>query len=99
MATLQVEHGVRDFERWKSAFDSDPVGREASGVRSYRILRLADDPARVIIELEFDTTEEAEGFREKLRGMWVVAGGDLGLENPSARVLGEVETGSYRDGG
>jgi len=26
MPTLQIEHGIRDYEAWKSAFDSDPVG-------------------------------------------------------------------------
>jgi hypothetical protein len=33
MTTLQIEHGVRDYDAWKQAFDSDPVGREAGGVR------------------------------------------------------------------
>ena len=26
MAILQIQHAVRDFDRWKQAFDSDPVG-------------------------------------------------------------------------
>jgi hypothetical protein len=34
---LQIEHPVPNFEGWKAAFDSDPIGRERSGVRRYRI--------------------------------------------------------------
>jgi hypothetical protein len=44
---------------WKAAFDSDPVGREKSGVRRYRVLRPVDDPNYVMIELEFDSSPEA----------------------------------------
>jgi hypothetical protein len=55
MPILQIQHAVRDFDAWKRAFDSDPVGRQQGGVRRYRILRAADDPNFVVIELEFDT--------------------------------------------
>jgi hypothetical protein len=31
MTILQIAHGVRDYEAWKQAFNSDPVGaREAA---------------------------------------------------------------------
>ena len=92
MVILQVEHGVREYEIWKTAFDSDPVGREAGGVRSYRIMRVTDDERRVVIELEFDAYAGADAFRERLRQMWVSAGAELGLEDPSARILEVVET-------
>lgn len=92
MPTLQIEHGVRDYEAWKVAFDSDPVGREAGGVRSYRILRPADDPRYVIVDLEFATIEEAEAFRRKLRQMWDDVDTRLGLESPRARIVDVVES-------
>jgi hypothetical protein len=92
MPTLQIEHGVRDFDSWKAAFDEDPVGREAGGVRSYRILRPADDPRFVIIDLEFATIEEAEAFRRKLRQLWDDIDARLGLESPRARIVDVVET-------
>ena len=95
MTTLQIEHGVRDYDRWKAAFDGDPVGREAGGVRSYRIARHADDPNRVRIDLDFDTTGKAEAFHDRLRTMWAEAAADLGLENPSARVLEMMESKTY----
>jgi hypothetical protein len=95
MATLQIEHGVGDFETWKHAFDSDPVGREAGGVRRYTIYRPADDPNRVVVDLEFDSQGEAEAFGQKLRELWSARSADLGLEGASARVLEAVETHSY----
>jgi hypothetical protein len=95
MPTLQIDHRVRSFDAWKQTFDGDPVGRAAGGVRSYRIARLADDPDHVVVDLEFDSAEEAEAFGEKLRALWVEAGPRLGLESPTARVLETVETHSY----
>lgn len=92
MPTLQIEHVVRDYESWKAAFDSDPVGREEGGVRSYRILRPADDPRFVIVDLEFATIEEAEAFRRKLRQMWDDIDARLGLESPRARIVDVVES-------
>ncbi len=92
MAVLQIEHRVRDFDSWKAAFDSDPVGREQGGVRSYRILRTAGDPNLVLIELELDGVSEAEAFLERLRGLWsrIVAEGLI--EAPTARIAEEVES-------
>ncbi len=92
MVILQVEHGVREYETWKTAFDSDPVGREAGGVRSYRIMRPAGDQGHVVIELEFDGMAGAEAFRERLRQLWDSVGADLGLDNPGARILEVVES-------
>jgi hypothetical protein len=42
-AILRIEHPVADFERWRHAFDSDPVGRERGGVRRYRVMRARGD--------------------------------------------------------
>ena len=95
MFVLQVEHRVADYARWKGAFDSDPVGREAGGVRAHRVGRDVSDPDLVLIELEFDDSAAAEAFAERLRGLWVEAGPRLGLESPTARVVEIVESTSY----
>jgi hypothetical protein len=87
-----VEHDVPSYDAWKGAFDSDPVGREAGGVRSYRVLRAADDPDHVLIDLEFDDVDTAEAFQAKLRTLW--ANVDL-MRNPSARVAEVVESGQH----
>jgi hypothetical protein len=33
MVILGIEHSVPNFDGWKQAFDSDPVGQKKSGVR------------------------------------------------------------------
>lgn len=95
MPTLQIDHRVGSFDVWKQTFDSDPVGREAGGVRSYRVARLADDPNHVVVDLEFETVTGAEAFADRLRALWAEAGPRLGLESPTARVLETVETHAY----
>lgn len=70
MTTLRIEHGVADFEVWKQSFDQDPLGREKSGVRRYKVMRGVVDPQRVVIDLDFDSQAEAAAFETALREMW-----------------------------
>jgi hypothetical protein len=88
MHVLRIEHGVRDFDSWKKAFDSDPIGREAGGVRSYRVLRADDDPNYALIDLEFDDASAAESFLDGLRQLWQRV---EGLTEPTARIVEVVE--------
>ena len=90
MPTLRIEHPVPDFNGWKAAFDSDPVGRARSGVRRYQILRSMDDPNYVMIDLEFDTKAEAEALLAAMRQVWARVEGQL-MMNPQARVAEVVE--------
>jgi quinol monooxygenase YgiN len=66
MATLQIRNRVRDFDEWKPVFDKFDRFRRDSGVRSYRIFRDREDPARVEIHLEFDDHTAAAAFRQQL---------------------------------
>lgn len=92
MHVLLIEHQVVDYDRWKAAFEADPLDRRGSGVRRYRVGRSVDDPALVLIDLEFDSAVEAAAMHEKLRGLWVGPGRDL-MISPSARVVELVESG------
>ncbi len=94
MTILRIEHPVPDFDGWKKAFDSDPVGREKSGVRRYRILRPIDDPNYVMIDLEFDTTSQAEALLAAMRVVWSRVEGKI-MMNPQARIVEMVETKEY----
>ena len=94
MHTLRIEHPVPDFDAWREAFDSDPVGREQGGVRSYRVLRPIDDRKYVMIDLEFDGVSEAEAFLERLRELWARVEGRI-MESPRARIVETVESRSY----
>ncbi len=92
MHVLRIEHTVTDFEAWKRAFDSDPVGREQGGVRRYRVLRDAENGSYVMIDLEFDGEGEAEAFRTALRDLWSRI--DV-VRDPNARIVELVEAGEY----
>jgi hypothetical protein len=94
MYILRIEHPVSDFDGWKKAFDSDPVGREKSGVRRYRILRPVDDPRYVMIDLEFDTSGQAEALLAAMRVVWGRVQGKI-IFNPQARIVHDVETREY----
>jgi len=91
MHILRIEHQVPDFDGWKEAFDSDPMGRKQSGVRRYQVLRPIDDPNYVMIDLEFDSSNEAEAFRVALQGLWRRVEGEV-MENPRARIVEAVES-------
>lgn len=67
MTTLHIEHAVTDFVTWKAAFDRFADVRVQSGVRGQRIQRPVDDPCFVVLDLDFDTTPEAEAFLEFLQ--------------------------------
>ncbi len=94
MAVLRIEHPVRDYDAWKQAFDSDPVGRQRAGVRRYRILRDVDEPDLVMIDLEFDTPDGARTLLAGLQPMWARVQGSL-IEAPAARIVETVESIEY----
>lgn len=70
MYVLNYWHTVSDYGEWKKVFDSDPLGRAASGVRRLSIERPLDDQHTVIGELEFDSLGEAETFAGRLQEVW-----------------------------
>ena len=91
MYILRIEHLVPDFAGWKQAFDSDPVGREKSGVRRYQVLRATDTPNFVLIDLEFDTASQAESLLAAMRTVWSRVEGTI-MMNPQTRIVEVVES-------
>jgi hypothetical protein len=91
MPILRIEHSVPDFNGWKQAFDSDPADRKGSGVRRYQVLRSVEDPNYVMIDLEFDSLDEAEGLLTKMRRVWSGDGQKV-MRNPQARIVDSVES-------
>jgi hypothetical protein len=94
MHILRIEHPVPDYDAWKKAFDSDPLGREQSGVRRYRVLRAVDDPNYVMIDLEFESSSQAEALGAALRNLWRRVEGEI-MEKPRARIVEAVESKEY----
>ena len=110
MYTLRIEHPVPDYDAWKASFDSDPIGRERSGVRRYRVLRATDDPNYVMIDLEFDSASEAEAVKAALGDVEFDSASETeavraALEDPTSppdlthglrvRIMEAVETKEY----
>jgi hypothetical protein len=70
MPILRIEHPVPDYDTWKQVFDSDPLGREQSGVRRYQVYRPVDDPNYAVVDLEFERASDAEAMQARLRELW-----------------------------
>jgi hypothetical protein len=86
MYILRIEHPVPDFVAWKKAFDSDPLGRQRSGVQRYRLLRPLDDPGVVMVDLEFDALAQAEDTHARLRQLWGRVDGTI-INQPRSRLV------------
>jgi hypothetical protein len=89
---VRIEHAVSGFDAWMGAFKNDPVGRQKSGVRRYRILRPKDDPNFVMVDLEFDSAKEAENFGSAMRNLWNSPEAQRVMKNPQLRIVELVET-------
>ena len=94
MITVQIEHAIREYDGWRATFDRDPAGREAAGVRSYRIFRPVDDPHFVSIDLDFDTVTEAQAFVTVMQGIWKRVEGTV-MMNPRVRIVDCVDHHEY----
>lgn len=62
MATLHIEHAITDFDTWTAAFERFADVRRDAGVRAHRVQRPVNNSRYVVIDLDFDTAEEAEAF-------------------------------------
>jgi hypothetical protein len=94
MFILRIEHKVASYDGWKKAFDADPVGRKKSGVRRYQILRPVDDEYYIIIDLEFDTLNQAEALLAAMKVVWGNIAGKI-IMDPKARITEIVENKVY----
>jgi quinol monooxygenase YgiN len=88
---IVVQHRVRDFDAWKSAFDEHRAVRERYGCRSERVYRGLDDPHEVTVALEWQDRAHAEAFyndpslREAMERGGVVS-------EPSVTFLEQIDT-------
>jgi len=92
--TLHIEHTVTNFDAWSTAFGRFAGLRQQSGVRQQRVQRPVDDPAYVVIDLDFDTTSQAESFLRFLQAnVWSSPGNAPALMGtPQTRILELTQT-------
>ncbi len=88
---IRAEHPVASFEAWRARFDSDPLEREASGVVGYRVMRGADDPEYVLIDLEFAERADADAFLARLQELWK----SVDVHDPRVLMAEIVDRGEY----
>ena len=91
MAFVLTRFRVDDYDAWKPMFDSDPpaVRKAAKG---HRILRGAEDPNELFVQVEFASTEEASAARERLLASGVL---DRVAVQAGPTVAEEAETVEY----
>jgi len=90
MIIVRIEHSIQNFDKWKQAFDNDPADRKGAGVRRYQILRPQDDPNYVMIDLEFDSADKADGFLRNMQRIWDGPGKAV-MQNPRACIAEVAE--------
>lgn len=62
MFYMFVRHAVKDFTKWKPAFDADKSARQAAGLRELNLWRNADEPHEVILLFEVADLAKAKAF-------------------------------------
>lgn len=62
MAYMFVRHNVKDYDAWKSVFDSVSDLRKRNGERSYQILRQDDGANTVFALFEWDNLDNARKY-------------------------------------
>ncbi|MBE7553994.1 MAG: hypothetical protein HS126_23255 [Anaerolineales bacterium] len=92
MATLHIEHPINDLKTWLTAFGNFAEARQKGGVRAYRIFQPVDDDKYIMIDLDFDTVDEAERYKRFLElNVWSSREASPGLAGmPQTRVLERV---------
>jgi hypothetical protein len=91
MIILHIEHTVIHFDNWKASFDSYEEFRQKSGVRRYQVSRPIDNPNFAMIDLEFDSLDQAEALLAGVQQVWQRVTGTL-IQNPQWRFSEVVET-------
>jgi quinol monooxygenase YgiN len=62
MASLLIQHSVKDFSAWKQVFDSVAGIRASSGEVSAKVFRDESDPNKVTVLNQWDTMANAQKF-------------------------------------
>lgn len=67
MITLHIEHPITDYPTWRTAFDRFAPARTAGRVHAARVAQPIDDEHFIVIDLDFDTIEDATSFLDFLQ--------------------------------
>jgi hypothetical protein len=59
---MEISHKVKDYDKWKPAFNTDSTVRKANGIQDMVVGRSIDDPNKVIIALQVSDVQKAKNF-------------------------------------
>ena len=73
MPTLHIEHPITDLATWLSAFNAFADARREAGVRAEHVQQPLDNPTYIVVDLDFETAEQASDFLRFLKEqVWAV---------------------------
>ena len=64
MASMLVQHQVKDFSEWKNVYDSVAELRASSGELSDQIFRDANDPNKLTVIFKWDSLANAQKYAQ-----------------------------------
>ena len=64
MASMLVQHNVKDFAEWKRVYDSVADLRSSNGELSDKIYRDASDPNKLTVMFKWDSLENAQKYAQ-----------------------------------
>ena len=64
MASMLVQHNVKDFAEWKRVYDSVADLRSSNGELSDKIYRDASDPNKLTVMFKWDSLENAQKYSQ-----------------------------------
>lgn len=93
MPSLHIEHAITDLATWMKAFTAFADVRRGAGVIAEHVRQPVDDDGFIVVDLEFETTEQASSFLDFLRTtVWTAPeNAPALLGTPEATVLHSVE--------
>ncbi len=66
MVTLHIEHAITDYPTWRGAFDRFAAARGGAGA-GLRVSQTLDDPAYIVVDLDFATSRRRSPFASSWR--------------------------------
>jgi hypothetical protein len=64
MGALVIQHRVKDYRKWRRAYDAHAPARRKAGLGSAQVYRGADDPLKVAIFFKVKNADRAKAFVE-----------------------------------
>ena len=59
---VEIAHKVKDYDKWRPAFNTDSTARRASGLKDIVVGRSMDDPNNLLVVLEASDVQKAKAF-------------------------------------